>query len=762
MCDFESALMCYTQGINLKYPHKIPFEDGYYRTIALMYDLTGGEVPMFYGGNMRVFYRLVQGQERAQKIFNDTYKHYDELYPLEPYLTGVQDEINMFHVTKPEPPDYVQRRVKKTSIMQLKTAHKVLGIYWDNKMQIEKHLIKQEHFLPRQGRENNTGKIDRALKYLRSRIDKFEVICSLMKNKQIRRYDELTDWLLEYGKWMREKKITSVIPPAKEGGLKNSRYKWALSQTLCKLQEKPMDICWVRQPGRLSRSNHIIARRRPWREICGYRSAEHGAIAAIRTKKCDDLAFMKKLDRTVLSSLKDYAPPENTFRHPKHIKAIIAQAEEYENRMKKIAKASEVSLVDKKEEKEANDNLYYDPDSNEDQWDKNRALIKQAIVKRREHPAILPLPDSPGSRPVPACLLEVFETTAHEDTADWDKRRRKSAELQEDLRKAEATKVAPVHEAKHQGLFAPTKEKKQPEKKKPKTSDVEENGSQDRLSAGSVPPKESIPADPVEGAPGEPEVADATEAGAPGAPERERHESLVGAGVRSKENPDDDEEVPPPEPAHPPRKLRRMIVDRGFKYEVLRKKVDNEAPYLPRPRRRTPYMTEDDLKPREEAQVETEHVKTDEELEAERRLAAKADDPVEIARRRFDNQKAALLEKAYSILMTCTKVSEFLELELEIADITHMEFPPNTMRYPDGAPIILRGYPPPADTFTKLTPQDLANGRKKRKKRVGQAPQTAQEAATEDRAVERLMAEKVRRASLTQSKTGLLQTPSRT
>ena len=155
----------------------------------------------------------------------------------------------------------------------------------------------------------------------------------------------------------------------------------------------------------------------------------------------------------------------DTFRMPKHIKAIVTQAEEYEKKKKVIAKASEISMVDS-EEKELKDNLYYDPESNEEQWDKNRSMVRQAVIKRREHPTILPLKDSPGTRPVPAGLLEVFETSAHEDPNAWDKRRKMSAELQEELTKAEAMKHKAVHEGKHHSLFAPAKEKKHEDKKK--------------------------------------------------------------------------------------------------------------------------------------------------------------------------------------------------------------------------------------------------------------------------------------------------------
>lgn len=268
---------------------------------------SGGDLPLFYGGNMKVFYRLVQGQERGpRRMFNDTYKHYDELYPLEPNLTGVQEDINVFHVAKPEPPNHVQRRIWKASMQQLKGARKCLGSFWDCKIEIEKYLIKQEHHLPRCGRPNRSDKIDRALRYLRGRIEKFEVICTLMKSRQLRiNYDRPVDWLLEYGRWMRDKRIESTIPKAKTGGLHHTQYKWALSQTLFEIQEKPMNTCWIKKHTQSTRSNHLLARRGSWKYRCGYKSAKRGALAALRSGG-HDWPFMQKLKRTVWDELEHH------------------------------------------------------------------------------------------------------------------------------------------------------------------------------------------------------------------------------------------------------------------------------------------------------------------------------------------------------------------------------------------------------------------------------------------------------------------------
>ncbi|OQV14048.1 hypothetical protein BV898_11713 [Hypsibius exemplaris] len=741
MCDFETALLCYLQGINLRYPFKNWFLDGYYRTTALLYDLTCGEIPLYYGGNMKVFYRLVQGQERRpQRLFNDTYKHYDELYPLEPNLTGAQEEINMFHVSKPKPPNHVQRRIWIAAIQQLKGARKCLGSFYDCKVEIEKYLIKQEHFLPRFGRANQTEKIDRALKYLRARIDKFEVICTLMKSRQMRsNYGKPIDWLLEYGRWMAEKAVVSSIPPARVGGLQNSRYKWALSQTLFDIREKPLDVCWVRRHGRSTRSSHLLARRRPWKYMCGYKSAQKGALAALRSGG-DEWPFMQKLKTRVWDELGQHAPPPGELKIPKHIREIKKQKDAYEKIRDDLEKASKLSMPPIPNENKGK--LYYDPEVNEEQWDENREMVKNSILKRNKVPSLLPLPSE--QRPIPANLLEVFETKVHEDVGAWDQRRKMSMELRETLAKAEAVKAAHAAHEKH-GLFGPSKSSKKTvvkvKAKKESDTDVTEEDD-NRPSVAEEPAVAAVPAVPgpnaaAGAAPVDGEVPADVAALADAAPKKvsmdDEFDEMKGSDLVEK-------------------KIKRPIRRPGERprFDILNQKLNNEYQDRPRLKRRVPKRSDDDDRP--VTVVMEERMKTPEELEAEKLLAARADDPVETARRIFDNQKAALLEKSYAVLMTCTKVSEFLEIELELGDLLDTTFPPKNMRFPNGDPIILSGYPAPVADFTRMIPSEIFANRKKRKRKFGgDRAVTAAEAQWEQDAVERLLAEKGRRQSVLQA-----------
>lgn len=295
---------------------------------------------------MRVFYRLVQGQERGKglRIFNDTYKHYDELFPLEPNLTGLQEEINMFHVTKPRPPHHIERRIKKAAIQQLKGSKKILGGFWDYKLEVEKHLIKKEYAIPHCGPKDRTEYIERALQFLKNRIDRFEVVCVMMKNNELRKFSKRIDWLSQYGKWMAADKAPSVIPPAKTGGLATSRYRWALSQTLFDMRNKTLDVCWVRTLKRQTHKQYLFSQRRPWKYYCGYRSAKQGALAAIRISDDANWSFMQKLQDNVLRNLEPYAPPVGALLPPKHIRDIEKQIVEARQMLDSVAEAPQLVM----------------------------------------------------------------------------------------------------------------------------------------------------------------------------------------------------------------------------------------------------------------------------------------------------------------------------------------------------------------------------------------------------------------------------------
>ncbi|XP_055336304.1 uncharacterized protein LOC129586863 isoform X2 [Paramacrobiotus metropolitanus] len=686
MCDFENALMCYKKGFGLRFPYKNMFLDGYYRTLALLYNITNGTFPVFYGGNMRVFYRLVQGQERGggQKIFNDTYKHYDELFPLEPNLAGLQEEINMFHVNKPPPPDHVHRRIKKAAVQQLVSAKKILGGFWDYKLEVEKHLIKKEFAIPHTGPKDRTEHIERALQFLKRRMDRFEVVCSILKNNELRKFDKRIDWLSEYGKWMATDKVPSSIPPAKTSGLATSRYRWALSQTLFDMRNKTLDVCWVRSLKRERHSHHLFSKRRPWRYYLGYRSAKEGALAAIRNRG-GDWNFMQNLYDNVLKNVETHAPADGRLPPPKHIRDIGDQIDEYEKKRKVAVLAPQLVMpVSKSEQK---DKLYYDPEHDVDKWDNNRDMLRQSILKREDRPGFIPTPDPNAidARPIPANLLEVFETRVHDEPDAWDRRRKLSRDLRESLAKAEAARAVQAHVADKRPMFAV--QATAPEDGKGKGKDDKNEHEADSLE--DMTSKSQVSMEPADQSPAE-------------------------APAEAVDDEEMEEQAPKKEP-----KVRRP--GPRHKYDILDKKSEVDYLFKPRIKRRSEKTIDKQASAISEILIDEDAERAAAQQEAERMLAARAEDPFEISRRQFDNQKALYLEKAYNALMSCTKPNEFAELEVEIAELMDAEFPPKTMRYPNGEPITLKGYPPPAPMTKPPISEYFANRNKPKPKKKGGA-----------------------------------------
>jgi hypothetical protein len=383
---------------------------------------------------------------------------------------------------------------------------------------------------------------------------------------------------------------------------------------------------------------------------------------------------------------------------------------EYGRTEDNLAKASKLTMP--MMESPDKSKLYYDPETNQRQWDDNRDLVKAALLKRRRVPSLLPLRTE--NRPLPANLLEVFESRASEDATAWDQRRKMSMELRETLAKAEAVRATQIAQEKN-GLFGATKTPKKDVAVKAKmkgNSDVDVRSSSEvavgpgvivEISAEGAEKFGTLPADcPVS----------------------------------------EDEDL---EQAKSERKVRRP--GERPRCDILNKKPDHEYQDKPCVKRRIPkdFMTDD----RSLVGTVEELGKTSKELEAESVSSVRVDEPVQIARRIFDNQKAALLERSYAVLMTCTKISEFLEIQLEIGDLLDTTFPPKNMRFPDGEPILLTGYPAPAVEYRRLIPSEIFANRKKRKDKFSgtedEKAATAEEAAQEANTAQQLMAGKSRR-----------------
>lgn len=339
------------------------------------------------------------------------------------------------------------------------------------------------------------------------------------------------------------------------------------------------------------------------------------------------------------------------------------------------------------------DKLYFDPESNIEQWDENRDMLRKAQLKREDRPGFLP--PTPDDRPIPANLLEVFESRVHDAPDAWDNRRKLSRDLRESLAKAEAARAVHAMSEKRPLFAAQMAAGKQTgsAKNKPRDSHRTENAEvEDSDSFHSL-----------------------AEAGS-------TVQATAEAAGRPPPAVSPDEEEFPAQEISKERKVRRE--GPRYKYDILEKKSEVDYLYKPRTKRRLEKKEEHEVVQVAEVTVEDENEKALAQLEAERLLAAKAEDPYEIAKRTFDNQKAMFLDRAYNTLMGSSKVAEFTELEAAIGDLLDSTFPPKNMRFPNGDPMILKGYPPPA-ALTKPPISEYFANRNKPKPKKKQAAAVA-------------------------------------